>query len=186
MNITIYTLKCSQVLEKAGIRSTYVYSSLDALARKQHMARFRGDRRGACSVLVVTDVAARGLDIPVLDNVINLNTPARAKLFVHRVGRVCRTRASAPSDAPGGGAGRQTPRGTAYTFVASDELSHLLDLHLFLDRELLPVRATTIALAHESTSISADRSNPSSSSSNVDGAYCGMNYKLMDICLIVS
>lgn len=151
-----------------------MYSSLDAVARKQHMARFRGSRRGACPVLVVTDVAARGLDIPVLDNVINLNTPARAKLFVHRVGRVCRTRASSSSSSssPGAAAGGtgvraakakelQTSRGTAYTLVSTDELAHLLDLHLFLDRELLPVSSSTAAALPESSSASvATTSSP--------------------------
>ncbi|KOB71905.1 ATP-dependent RNA helicase DDX54, partial [Operophtera brumata] len=70
------------ILEKAGISSAYAYSGLDASARKIAMGRFANKK---CSVLIVTDVAARGLDLPSLDTVINYNFPAKPKLFVHRV-----------------------------------------------------------------------------------------------------
>lgn len=73
----------SQLLTAQGIRCTHIYSSLDQTARKINIAKFS---QGKCPVLLVTDVAARGLDIPMLDNVINFSFPAKAKLFLHRVG----------------------------------------------------------------------------------------------------
>nr|XP_023017464.1 ATP-dependent RNA helicase DDX54 [Leptinotarsa decemlineata] len=106
-----------EVLDKVGISNTYIYSNLDPSARKIHAAKFS---LGKVKVLIVTDVAARGIDIPQLDNVINFNFPAKPKLFVHRVGRCAR-------------AGRS---GIAYSFVSPDEYAYLLDLHLFLGRPL--------------------------------------------------
>ncbi|XP_037277849.1 ATP-dependent RNA helicase DDX54 [Rhipicephalus microplus] len=105
------------ILERAGVNCTYAYSSLDQAARRVNVSKFQARQ---VPVMLVTDVAARGLDIPLLDNVINYSFPPRPKLFVHRVGRVAR-------------AGRT---GTAYSLVAPDEAPYLLDLHLFLGREL--------------------------------------------------
>ncbi|NWZ37258.1 DDX54 helicase, partial [Brachypodius atriceps] len=72
-----------ELLTAQGIRCTHIYSSLDQTARKINIAKFS---QGKCPVLLVTDVAARGLDIPMLDNVINFSFPAKGKLFLHRVG----------------------------------------------------------------------------------------------------
>ncbi|PVD32687.1 hypothetical protein C0Q70_08132 [Pomacea canaliculata] len=105
------------LLSRANISNTYIYSSLDQTARKIHVAQFQQKH---VKVLVVTDLAARGIDIPHLDNVINYNFPAKAKLFVHRVGRVAR-------------AGRS---GVAYSLIAAEELPYLVDLHVFLGREI--------------------------------------------------
>ncbi|XP_034829904.1 ATP-dependent RNA helicase DDX54 [Maniola hyperantus] len=101
------------ILQQAGISSTYAYSGLDASARKIALGKFVNKR---CSVLLVTDVAARGLDLPSLDTVINYNFPAKPKLFVHRVGRSAR-------------AGRA---GRAFSLVAAEDVAHLIDLQLFL------------------------------------------------------
>lgn len=79
-----------QILDRVGLSNTYIYSNLDPSARKINAAKFS---TGKVKVLVVTDVAARGIDIPQLDNVINYNFPAKSKLFVHRVGQyaICQT-----------------------------------------------------------------------------------------------
>jgi ATP-dependent RNA helicase DDX54/DBP10 len=103
------------ILINFEIDCTYLYSSLDPDARKINVSRFQSKQ---VKVLLVTDVAARGVDIPMLDNVINFNFPAKSKLFVHRVGRVAR-------------AGRM---GTAYSLIAPDETPFVYSLNLFLNR----------------------------------------------------
>ncbi|XP_027326115.3 ATP-dependent RNA helicase DDX54 [Anas platyrhynchos] len=113
-----HTEYLKELLTAQGICCTHIYSSLDQTARKINIAKFA---QGKCPVLLVTDVAARGLDIPMLDNVINYSFPAKSKLFLHRVGRVAR-------------AGRS---GTAYSLVAPDEMPYVFDLHLFLGRPLI-------------------------------------------------
>ena len=106
-----------ELLKSYGFKVGYIYGSLDQEAREQAIVNFRN---GIWSILIVTDVAARGIDIPLLDNVINYDFPCKPKLFVHRVGRAAR-------------AGRS---GTAYSLAAPDELPYLLDLQLFLGHRL--------------------------------------------------
>lgn len=74
---------CLQLLTSEGVECAYIYSSLDQTARKINIGKFVNRK---AMVLLVTDVAARGIDIPLLDNVINYNFPSKAKLFLHRVG----------------------------------------------------------------------------------------------------
>ncbi|TFY82869.1 hypothetical protein EWM64_g1150 [Hericium alpestre] len=107
----------TNLLTTAGYSVSHIYGSLDQMARTQQMDQFR---RGYTNILVVTDVAARGIDIPVLENVVNYDFPQGARVFVHRVGRTAR-------------AGRQ---GWAWSFVSPIELPYLLDLQLFLGRSL--------------------------------------------------
>ena len=105
------------LLTTAGYSISQIYGTLDQTARSIQMDRFR---RGMTNVLVVTDVAARGIDIPVLENVVNYDFPTGARVFVHRVGRTAR-------------AGRT---GWAWSFLTTPELPYLLDLQLFLGRPL--------------------------------------------------
>eukprot|EP01018_Ginkgo_biloba_P000650 Gb_13284 [translate_table: standard] len=108
-----------ELLKQEGIGLSIVYGDMDQAARKIHLAKFRARKT---MLLLVTDVAARGIDIPLLDNVVNYDFPPKPKLFVHRVGRAAR-------------AGRT---GTAYSFVTSEDMPYLLDLHLFLSKPIRP------------------------------------------------
>jgi ATP-dependent RNA helicase DDX54/DBP10 len=108
----------ASLLEMLGYSVSYVYGSLDQTARKIQIQNFRD---GTSTILVVTDVAARGIDIPVLTNVINYDFPSQPKIFVHRVGRTAR-------------AGR---KGWSYSLVQDSDIPYLLDLQLFLSRRLV-------------------------------------------------
>jgi ATP-dependent RNA helicase DDX54/DBP10 len=118
------------VLESEGIKCSSVYGTMDFAARKLNIGKFRARKT---EVLVVTDVAARGIDIPLLDNVVNFDFPPRPKLFVHRVGRVAR-------------AGRS---GVAHSILVKEEMGFLVDLHLFLGRPLAPAATTPPASREE-------------------------------------
>ncbi|WPH04438.1 atp-dependent rna helicase dbp10 [Acrodontium crateriforme] len=98
--------------------TSYVYGALDQTARKMQVHDFR---TGMTNILVVTDVAARGLDIPILANVINYDFPSQPKIFVHRVGRTARA----------------DKKGWAYSLVTGQDMPYLLDLQLFLGRKLI-------------------------------------------------
>lgn len=92
-----------------------VHGGMDQVARQETVAKFRKKK---LKVMVVTDVAARGIDLPDLDTVINYDMPCNPKLFIHRVGRV----------------GRAGRFGTAVNLVSADELPYMLDIFLYLGR----------------------------------------------------
>ncbi|WP_157269413.1 ATP-dependent RNA helicase DbpA [Azohydromonas aeria] len=81
-----------EVLRAQGIEALALHGELEQRERDQVLIRFAGR---ACSVLVATDVAARGLDIEGLDAVINVEITPDAQQHVHRIGRTGR------ADAPG-------------------------------------------------------------------------------------
>ncbi|AMD22123.1 HGL217Cp [Eremothecium sinecaudum] len=108
----------TNLLTGCGYLVSYIYGTLDQHARRQQLYNFRS---GLTPIMVVTDVAARGVDIPLLANVINMSLPTSSKVFIHRVGRTAR-------------AGN---KGWAYSIVSENELAYLLDLELFLGKKIL-------------------------------------------------
>ena len=60
------------------------------LSQHQRLAALNKFKAGDCSILIATDVASRGLDIPAVNVVINFDIPNNSKDYVHRVGRTAR------------------------------------------------------------------------------------------------
>jgi ATP-dependent RNA helicase DeaD len=94
--------KLADRLADWGYPVTALQGNLSQNARERVMADFRS---GAVSILVATNVAARGLDVSGIEQVINYELPDSAKLFTHRVGRT----------------GRMGRRGEAITFITPDD-----------------------------------------------------------------
>jgi ATP-dependent RNA helicase RhlE len=98
--------KIAKSLAKAGIRADAFHSNKSQSARQRLLLRFRAPQP---SVLVATDIAARGLDIDDISHVVNFDLPADADNYIHRIGRT----------------GRAGATGTAVSFCNSGERSAL-------------------------------------------------------------
>ena len=83
--------KLSEKLTKNGIASLAIHGNKSQGARTKALEGFKN---GTTRVLVATDIAARGLDIPLLPHVINFELPNVSEDYVHRIGRTGRAGAS--------------------------------------------------------------------------------------------
>lgn len=79
--------RLAQLLSLLKCRPLQLHANLQQRQRLKNLERFRDDPHG---VLIATDVAARGLDIPNVDHVIHYQVPRTAENYVHRSGRTAR------------------------------------------------------------------------------------------------
>ncbi|HBM82962.1 MAG TPA: ATP-dependent RNA helicase RhlE [Halieaceae bacterium] len=110
--------KLSQQLEKNGIRAVAIHGNKSQNARTRALSDFK---QGRVQALVATDIAARGLDIEQLPQVVNFDLPNIAEDYVHRIGRT----------------GRAGAAGQAYSLVSADEADYLYGIERLI-RKTLP------------------------------------------------
>ena len=79
--------RVSILLRKLGFSAVPIHGQLSQQARLAALNKFRAKSR---SLLVASDVASRGLDIPSVDLVVNFDLPHDSKTYIHRVGRTAR------------------------------------------------------------------------------------------------
>ena len=101
--------KLCEKMVKAGIKAAAIHGNKSQGARTKALDGFKNT---GVSVLVATDIAARGLDIPLLPHVINFELPNIPEDYVHRIGRTGRAGAS----------------GEAISLVSADETTFLRDI----------------------------------------------------------
>ncbi len=81
------TRRLDRDLHMRGFRTTSIHGDLSQNQREYAMQRFRD---GKTQILVATDVAARGIDIPDIEQVINYDVPMDPLMYFHRIGRTAR------------------------------------------------------------------------------------------------
>ena len=110
--------KLTKTLESKGIQAAAIHGNKSQGARTKALADFKS---GEVRILVATDIAARGLDIEQLPQVINFDLPNVPEDYVHRIGRT----------------GRAGATGEAISLVSADEVALLSDIE-HLIKQLLP------------------------------------------------
>lgn len=114
--------RLAEKLIKDGIEAAAIHGNKSQGARTKALAQFKD---GTVRVLVATDIAARGLDIDQLPQVINFELPNVPEDYVHRIGRT----------------GRAGSSGAAVSLVDREELSLLKDIEKLIKREIPKVSA---------------------------------------------
>ena len=109
--------KLTTKLERDGINAAAIHGNKSQGARTRALDNFKN---GRVQALVATDIAARGLDIAQLPQVVNFDLPNVAEDYVHRIGRTGRAGAS----------------GHSYSLVSADEADHLYGIERLIRTRL--------------------------------------------------
>ena len=109
--------KLTKKLISAGISAAAIHGNKSQGARTKALAGFKS---GSVRVMVATDIAARGLDIPLLPHVVNFELPNISEDYVHRIGRT----------------GRAGADGQAISLVSADETTYLRDIEKLIGEKI--------------------------------------------------
>jgi ATP-dependent RNA helicase RhlE len=104
-------------LERAGIAANRIHGNRSQAQRTEALAGFKN---GTYRVLVATDIVARGIDVTLLDHVINFDVPHTPEDYIHRIGRTARAEAT----------------GDAFTFVSHEEEKEIRDIEKVLGKKI--------------------------------------------------
>jgi ATP-dependent RNA helicase RhlE len=136
--------KLTEKLIKSGVSAAAIHGNKSQGARTKALANFKNN---SIRVLVATDIAARGLDIPLLPHVINFELPNVPEDYVHRIGRTGRAGAS----------------GEAISLVCSEETEYQNEIEKILKQKL----KTEVIEGYEPT----DTAGPKRAASQSKGSF---------------
>ena len=152
----VETDRLAKELESEGISAASLHGAMPQVLRNRRLDALRKNR---IKVLVATDVAARGIDVPNITHVFNYGLPMKAEDYVHRIGRT----------------GRAGRNGVAITFAQRGDAFKIRDIERYIERTI-PV--TTIEglepqLSAEDFKRSQGRGKPARGRAGSSGGYRG-------------
>lgn len=109
--------RVAKAMATFGIATLTIHGEKDQTNRDQVMQQFR---QGEVSILIATDLNARGIDIPDVTHVINYDLPEKPENYVHRIGRT----------------GRGFKKGIAVSFCATEEKERLEEIQALLNKKV--------------------------------------------------
>jgi ATP-dependent RNA helicase RhlE len=134
--------KLAEKLVKDKIPAAAIHGNKSQAARTRALAEFKD---GSLQVLVATDIAARGIDIDQLPQVVNFELPNVPEDYVHRIGRT----------------GRAGSTGAAVSLVDREEMGYLRDIERLINRSIARVMVEGFVMPERSAAeIAAEDSRP--------------------------
>ena len=124
------TVELSEKLSARGFSAEAINGDIQQSQREKIINKFK---KGGIDILVATDVAARGLDVPRISHVVNYDIPQDAETYVHRIGRT-------------GRAGRE---GEAILFVSHRERRMLNNIERVTRQKIEPLELPTAKIINE-------------------------------------
>jgi len=109
--------KIVKILSKVHIKAEAIHGNKSQNRRQKTLTDFKN---GALSILIATDIAARGIDVDDLSLVVNYDLPNVPETYVHRIGRTGRAQAS----------------GKAISFCSQEEHSYLKDIQQLINKKI--------------------------------------------------
>jgi len=109
--------KIVKMLRRVDIQAEAIHGNKSQSARQRALGNFKS---GRSSILVATDIAARGIDVDEISHVINYDLPNVSETYIHRIGRTGRAQAS----------------GIAWSFCNEEEKAYLRDIQKLINQRI--------------------------------------------------
>jgi len=124
------TVELAEKLAARGFTAEAINGDIQQSQREKIIGKFK---KGSIDILVATDVAARGLDVPRISHVVNYDIPQDAETYVHRIGRT----------------GRAGRAGEAILFVSHRERRMLSNIERVTRQKITPIELPTAKIINE-------------------------------------